>query len=46
MVGKAGSFGNYRVTLRIGEEGSGTIEVAVGSIVVATGFDEYRARRG
>jgi heterodisulfide reductase subunit A len=41
MVGKAGSFGNYRVSLRIGGEGSGTIEVAVGSIVVATGFDAY-----
>ena len=42
LVGKAGSFGNYRVSLRIGGEGAGTIEVAVGSIVVATGFDEYR----
>lgn len=46
MVGKAGSFGNYRVNLRIGGEGSGTIEVAVGSIVVATGFDEYRPEEG
>ncbi len=46
LVGKAGSFGNYRVTVRIGGEGSGTIEVAVGSIVVATGFDEYRPDEG
>jgi heterodisulfide reductase subunit A2 len=46
LVGKAGSFGNYRVTLRIGGEGAGTIEVAVGSIVVATGFDEYRPADG
>jgi len=46
LVGKAGSFGNYRVSLRIGGEGAGTIEVAVGSIVVATGFDEYRPEDG
>jgi heterodisulfide reductase subunit A len=46
LVGKAGSFGNYRCTLRVGDEGSGTIEVAVGSIVVATGFDEYQPEDG
>jgi heterodisulfide reductase subunit A len=46
LVGKSGSFGNYRVSLRIGGEGAGTIEVAVGSIVVATGFDEYRPEEG
>ena len=46
LVGKSGSFGNYRVSLRIGGEGAGTIEVAVGSIVVATGFDEYRPEDG
>ena len=46
MVGKSGSFGNYRVNLRVGGEGAGTIEVAVGSIVVATGFDEYRPDEG
>ncbi len=46
MVGKSGSFGNYRVDLRIGGEGAGTIEVAVGSIVVASGFDEYRPEEG
>jgi heterodisulfide reductase subunit A len=46
LVGKAGSFGNYRVTLRIGGEGAGTIEVPVGSIVVATGFDEYHPEEG
>ena len=46
LVATAGSFGNYRVTLRIGGEGAGTIEVAVGSIVVATGFDEYRPEDG
>ncbi len=46
LVGKSGSFGNYGVSLRIGGEGAGTIEVAVGSIVVATGFDEYRPEDG
>ena len=46
LVGKAGSFGNYRVSLRIGGERAGTIEVAVGSIVVATGFDDYRPEEG
>jgi heterodisulfide reductase subunit A len=46
LAGKAGSFGNYRVQLRVGGEGAGTIEVAVGSIVVATGFDEYRPDDG
>jgi heterodisulfide reductase subunit A len=41
VVGKAGSFGNYRMTVRVGGEGAGTIDVAVGSVIVATGFDEY-----
>jgi len=46
VVGKAGSFGNYRVSVRIGDPGSAAIEVAVGSIVVATGFDTYRPDEG
>jgi heterodisulfide reductase subunit A2 len=41
VVGKAGSFGNYRMSVRIGDAGSAAIEVAVGSVVVATGFDVY-----
>ncbi|MEI7744499.1 MAG: FAD-dependent oxidoreductase, partial [Chloroflexota bacterium] len=41
VVGKAGSFGNYRVSVRVGGEGAGAIEVAVGSIIVATGFESY-----
>lgn len=41
VVRKAGSFGNYRVGVRVGGEGAGEIEVAVGSIIVATGFDAY-----
>ena len=46
VVGKAGSFGNYRMTVRVGGEGAGTIEVAVGSVVVATGFDSYQPSDG
>jgi heterodisulfide reductase subunit A len=46
VVGKSGSFGNYRVNVRIGDPGSGSIEVAVGSIVVATGFDTYQPATG
>lgn len=46
LVGKAGSFGNYRVTVRVGGAGAGTIEVAVGSIIVATGFDSYAPSDG
>ncbi len=46
LAGKSGSFGNYRVSLRVGGEGAGTIDVAVGTIVVATGFDEYRPEEG
>lgn len=46
VVAKAGSFGNYRVSVRIGDPGSAAIEVAVGSIVVATGFDTYQPDDG
>ena len=46
VVGKAGSFGNYRVSVRVGGEGAGTIEVAVGTIVTATGFDVYQPEAG
>jgi heterodisulfide reductase subunit A len=46
VVGKAGSFGNYRMTVRVGGEGAGTIDVAVGSVIVATGFDEYTPADG
>ncbi len=46
VVGKAGSFGNYRMSVRVGDPGSAAIEVAVGSIVVATGFDAYAPEAG
>jgi heterodisulfide reductase subunit A len=43
VAGKAGSFGNYLVDIRVSGEGASaeTIKVDVGSIVVATGFDNY-----
>jgi heterodisulfide reductase subunit A len=46
VVGKSGGFGNYHVSVRIGDPGSASIEVAVGSIVVATGFDTYQPVTG
>jgi heterodisulfide reductase subunit A2 len=46
VVAKAGSFGNYRVSIRVGPEGSAAVEVAVGSIVVATGFESYQPALG
>jgi heterodisulfide reductase subunit A len=46
LVAKAGSFGNYQATIRVGGPGAGTIQVAVGSIVVATGFDSYEPEAG
>ncbi len=46
VVGKSGSFGNYRVDIRIGGPGAGTIQEMVGSIIVATGFDSYQPEAG
>ena len=47
VVGKSGSFGNYRAAIRVrGEAGPETIEVEVGSIIVATGFDSYEPAAG
>ena len=46
VVGKSGSFGNYRAAIRVGPEHAETIEVDVGSIIVATGFDSYRPEVG
>ena len=41
VVTKAGSFGNYRVGIRVSGDPPETITAEVGSIVVATGFDAY-----
>ncbi len=46
VVGKAGSFGNYRVSVRVGDPGAAAIEVAVGTIIAATGFDTYQPEAG
>jgi heterodisulfide reductase subunit A2 len=42
VTGKAGSFGNYEMEITLHREGSDkTLQVDVGAIVVATGFDSY-----
>jgi heterodisulfide reductase subunit A len=46
VVGKAGSFGNYQATVRINRDPAETIQVNVGSIIVATGFDSYHPEEG
>jgi heterodisulfide reductase subunit A len=46
VVSKAGSFGNYEVGIRVSADPPETITVAVGSIVVATGFDAYQPLEG
>jgi heterodisulfide reductase subunit A len=46
VVSKTGSFGNYTVGVRVADEPPQTIEIEVGSIIVATGFDSYRPAEG
>jgi heterodisulfide reductase subunit A len=47
VVAKSGSFGNYTAAIRVqGEHGPETIEVEVGSIVVATGAGVYEPEAG
>jgi heterodisulfide reductase subunit A len=46
VVSKAGSFGNHQVGIRVSANPPETISVVVGSIVVATGFDEYQPSEG
>jgi heterodisulfide reductase subunit A len=43
---KSGSFGNYEVGIRVSKDPDETIEVKVGSIIVATGFDSYQPADG
>jgi heterodisulfide reductase subunit A2 len=43
VVAKTGTYGNYTVTLRQGDD---TTDVRVGQIVVATGFDSYEPADG
>ena len=46
MTSKSGSFGNYRVGIRVGGANPETLEVEVGSIVVTTGVDTYAPEVG
>ena len=46
IASKSGSFGNYKVDIRIAGDALQTIPVEVGSIVVATGFDSYQPAEG
>jgi heterodisulfide reductase subunit A2 len=47
IVGKSGSYGNYTASIRVeGDDGPETVEVEVGSIIVATGFDAYQPEAG
>ena len=46
VISKKGSFGNYEVGLRVGGPGGELLTVAVGSIIVATGFDTYEPAMG
>jgi len=46
MAAKSGSFGNYKVDIRIAGDTLQTIPVEVGSIIVATGFDNYQPEEG
>ena len=43
VVSKSGSFGNHRAGIRVGDD---TIQVDVGAIIVATGFDTYQPEAG
>jgi heterodisulfide reductase subunit A2 len=47
VTGKAGSFGNYEMEVTLHREGSDkTLQVDVGAIIVATGFDSYDPASG
>ncbi len=46
LMAKSGSFGNNQVTIAIHGDQLETIQLDVGSIVVATGFDDYEPAAG
>lgn len=47
LTGKSGSFGNYDCVLTLHRgDGDKHLEVSVGSIVIATGFDAYQPQEG
>jgi heterodisulfide reductase subunit A len=43
VVAKSGSYGNYQVVIRVGDDRT---EITVGQIIVATGFDIYEPEAG
>lgn len=46
VADKAGSFGNYEVTIRLNSDPPEIIRVQAGSLIVATGFDAYAPAEG
>jgi heterodisulfide reductase subunit A len=46
LMAKSGSFGNYQATIAIHGEKLETIQVEVGSIIVATGAETYQPAEG
>ncbi len=46
LTAKSGSFGNYKVTVAVRGERLEAIQLVVGSIVVATGFETYQPTEG
>jgi heterodisulfide reductase subunit A2 len=46
VTGKAGSFGNYKVDIRVSATTGEKVTVDAGSIVVATGFSAYPVAEG
>ncbi len=46
VVNKSGTLGNYNATIDVHGESPASIEVQVGAIVVATGFDAYTPEAG
>ncbi len=46
LMAKSGSFGNYLAAVRVNTNPPNLIQVEVGSIIVATGFDTYQPEVG
>lgn len=46
VVSKSGTFGNYAIGVRVGGPQPADLRLEVGSVIVATGADEYHPRDG
>ncbi|WP_066639938.1 CoB--CoM heterodisulfide reductase iron-sulfur subunit A family protein [Desulfolucanica intricata] len=46
LVEKSGSIGNFNIKIRVDDQNHNEINVNVGSIITATGFDSYRPETG